>query len=255
MFELITQVIDLYSLRSLSSIYSYECISVKSDDIGRDVWIQYYKNEEMGASVFSVGDSINMLGGVPTIMLYVENDNDKSSDKTYSVYRYNGILQIDRRIVGNLRHDILVNIEDIITELKSYLNIFTCNVCKSEKMEGEPEYSFPDEFINFAGLAKEDTGLAVDIFLDQCNSYKEFDHPFWLYYRNSYGDLNDFIPITIDDKKVLLENKKLNIYQKDIIDIIRFIVAHFDDIHNITEEKMDVFDLYKKIKAERTEQK
>ena len=122
MFELITRVIDLYSLRSLSSIYSYELISVKSDDIGRDVWIQYYKNEKMGTSVFSVGDSTNMMGGAPTIMLYVKNDNDKSSANTYSVYRYNGILQIDRTIVGNLRHDILVNIEDIVTELKSFLD-------------------------------------------------------------------------------------------------------------------------------------
>lgn len=118
-------------------------------------------------------------------------------------------------------------------------------------MEGEPDYIFPDEFINFAGLAKEDTGLAVDIFLDQCNSYKEYNHPFWLYFRNSYGDLNDFVPITINDKKVLLENKKLNIYQKDITDMIRFIDAHFDDIQDITEEKMDVFDLYEKIKKER----
>lgn len=126
MFELITRVIDLYSLSSLSSIYSYECIFSECD-IGRDVWIQYYKNEKMGTSVFSVGDSINMIGGAPTIMLYVKNNNDKSSDKTYSVYRYNGILQIDRTIVGNLRHDILVNIEDIVTELKSFLDDFTCN--------------------------------------------------------------------------------------------------------------------------------
>ena len=104
------------------------------------------------------------------------------------------------------------------------------------------------EFHNFAGLAKEDTGLSVDIFLDQCESYKEFNHPFWLYFRNSYGNLKNYIPITIQDKKVLFGNKKTNVYQKDIIDVIKFIDTHYNDICAIAEEKMDVYDLYKKLK-------
>ena len=75
MFQLITQVIGLNSLHSLSSTYSYECISVKSD-FGKDVWIQYYKNEKAGTSVFKIDNSV---GGFPSIMLYVENDDEKSS--------------------------------------------------------------------------------------------------------------------------------------------------------------------------------
>jgi len=138
MFELITRVIGLNSLRSLAPIYSCECIT-NDCDLGRDVWIQYYKNEKAGTSVFTVDNSIS---GFPSIMLYVENDDENISGKTYSVYRYNGILQIDRRIVGNLRHDILVNIEDIITELKSSLDDFTCNDNKSGKNEGP----YPDSF-------------------------------------------------------------------------------------------------------------
>lgn len=107
---------------------------------------------------------------------------------------------------------------------------------------------FNKEFHNFAGLAKEDTGLGVDIFLDQCNSYKEFGHPFWLYFRNSYGNINEFIPILIKEKKVLLGNEKLNIYQKDLTNIIRFIITHFNDLCDIADGKKDVLDLYKKIK-------
>ena len=120
MFELITRVKGLNSLRSLAPIYSCECITSYCD-LGREVWIQYYKDEKMGTSVFSVGDSINMMGGVPTIMLYVEF-LDNSIDRTYDVYRYYGVLQIDRNIVGNLRHDILVNIEDVVDELKTFLS-------------------------------------------------------------------------------------------------------------------------------------
>ncbi|MBR4146646.1 MAG: hypothetical protein IKU00_02000 [Bacteroidales bacterium] len=71
----------------------------------------------MKNTIFSVGDSINMMGDVATIMLCVENE-DESNDKTYNVYRYNGELQIDRRIVVNIKHDILLNIDIIIDELK-----------------------------------------------------------------------------------------------------------------------------------------
>lgn len=127
MFELITQVNEL-SLYSSSSAYSYGCISEKCN-IDKDVWIQYYKNEAMGKTVFSIGDSINMMGDVANIMLFVEND-DESNGKTYNVYRYNGELQIDRRIVGSIKHDILLNIDIIIDELKIFL--------KEEHKKGTP---------------------------------------------------------------------------------------------------------------------
>ena len=104
------------------------------------------------------------------------------------------------------------------------------------------------EFHNFAGLRKEDTGLGVDIFLDQCNSYKEFDHPFWLYFRNSYGNLNEFIPITIEEKRPLFGNIMPNVFHKDIVKIIRFIATYVDDIYRISKGEMDVYDLYRKIK-------
>jgi len=120
MFELITRVKGLNSLRSLAPIYSCGCITSYCD-LGREVWIQYYKDEKMGTSVFSVGDSINMMGGVPTIILYVEF-LDNSIGKTYDVYRYNGVLQIDRTIVDNIRHDVFVNIEEIVDKLKVFLN-------------------------------------------------------------------------------------------------------------------------------------
>ena len=106
------------------------------------------------------------------------------------------------------------------------------------------------EFHNFAGLAKEDTGLGVDIFLDQCDSYKEFGHPLWLYFRNSYGGLCDYVPITIEAHEVLLGEKRLNIYRKDLMGIMQFIVTYFGDLHSIAAGEMDVSDLYKKIKMQ-----
>lgn len=117
MFELVKTVSGLENLHSVSNVYSYECIT-KRCNIDKEVWIQYYKNEAMGNAIFPVGDSINKMGDVPIILLHVEN-----TDKTYNVFRYKGVLQIDRRIVGNIRHDILLNVDDVIIELKLFLGI------------------------------------------------------------------------------------------------------------------------------------
>ncbi|MBR4392125.1 MAG: hypothetical protein IKT08_08500 [Bacteroidales bacterium] len=117
MFELVRIVSGLENFHSVSNVYSYECIT-KRCNIDKEVWMQYYKNEAMGNAIFPVGGSINKMGDVPTILLHVEN-----ADKTYNVFRYKGVLQIDRRIVGNIRHDILLNIDDIIIELKLFLGI------------------------------------------------------------------------------------------------------------------------------------
>ena len=103
MFEKIAKVDDLNCLYSNVS-FSYQCFSEKCS-IGKDIWLQY-----------SISDSILMMGGIATIMIYVEN-----ADKTYKVYRYSGELIIDRRIVKNIRHDILVNIDNIINELIVFL--------------------------------------------------------------------------------------------------------------------------------------
>ena len=120
MFKLITKVSDLRGLYYSSNIYSYQLISEECD-IGKDVWIQYYHNTNEKNGTFTIGDSICMMGDVPTIMLYIEND-DKSDRKTYNVYRYNGDLSINRNIVENFRHDILLNIDTIASNLKLFLN-------------------------------------------------------------------------------------------------------------------------------------
>ena len=119
MFEKITQVKGLESLRNSSTSYSHECITKKCD-IGRDVWIKYFKNENEYSGTFTISDSNCGIGDVATIMLYIENNNE-SNEKIYDVYRYKGNLVIDRRCVGTMRQDILSNIDDILAELKPIL--------------------------------------------------------------------------------------------------------------------------------------
>ena len=122
MFELIIHATGLNRLSSSSLIYSYQCISNISN-IGKDVWIQYYKNKKIINEKFTIGDSINKMGAVSMIMLYVETDNEDSEDKKYDVDRYKGNLEIDRRTVNNMNHDILLNLKSVISDLKDFLKL------------------------------------------------------------------------------------------------------------------------------------
>lgn len=113
-FELIATVENLRELYTNVS-FLYECIT-KQCDIGRDVWIQYYKNKNQVEGKFKLSDYQNLLDGDPVIVLYV-----KDRDNTYDVYRYSGELIIDRLIFNNISHDILENKDNIIDDLKAFL--------------------------------------------------------------------------------------------------------------------------------------
>lgn len=99
-----------------------------------------------------------------------------------------------------------------------------------------------EEFINFAGITKELTGLAVNIFVDQCASYIKYKHPFWLYFSNSYCDDNNLIPISIEDLKVWADNNEIQIYHSDLTDILRFILTYQKELYKITNDEIDVID-------------
>ena len=123
MFKYIKIVDDLSDITS-SSAFASECLTERSN-IGKEVWIKYYRNENEGASHFTVSDEDTPLGGVHTIMLYVKNE-----DGTYNVYGYAGKLEIDRRKVQTLSHDILLNVDGIIAELELFLdNLNNNNKC------------------------------------------------------------------------------------------------------------------------------
>ena len=111
--DLIKTVEDIRSELQASTAYSNECIT-KQCDIGKEVWIKYYYGGTLEERTFEINGEVG-IGGTASIMLYVEND-----DKTYSVYKYNGMLNVQRTIVDRVKHDVLLNIETIISDLKDY---------------------------------------------------------------------------------------------------------------------------------------
>ena len=113
-FDLIKTVEDIRSELQASTAYSNECIT-KQCDIGKEVWIKYYYGGTLEERTFEINGAVG-LGGTASIMLYIENDNE-----TYNVYRYNGMLTVQRTIVDNIKHDVLTNLEDVITDLREFL--------------------------------------------------------------------------------------------------------------------------------------
>ena len=117
MFELIKTVDGLDDIYSSTS-FSYKCISDIFDN-GMDVWVRYLNNisNYTENDTFVINGEKGSFGGISTISFYVKN-----SDDTYSVYRYYGKLIVDRMTLNNVRHDVLKNIDDILDELKDFLN-------------------------------------------------------------------------------------------------------------------------------------
>ena len=117
MFELIKTVDGLDDIYSSTS-FSYKCIS-DICDLGTDAWIRYFNNinDHSDNAKFVINGEENSLGGISTISIYVKN-----SDNTYNVYRYYGKLIVGRMTRDNVRHDVLTNIDDIILELREFLN-------------------------------------------------------------------------------------------------------------------------------------
>ncbi|MBR6197618.1 MAG: hypothetical protein IKQ72_08445 [Bacteroidaceae bacterium] len=103
---------DFYANKEKSPSFIYKNITDKCE-LNRDVWIKYFNNNVNSTHTFELSDS---LGGISVIMFYVKNE-----DETYNVYSYDGILRIQRTIQGNNRDDSLLNLEDIIVELKDFL--------------------------------------------------------------------------------------------------------------------------------------
>jgi hypothetical protein len=114
-FDLIKTVEDIRSELQASTAYSNECIT-KQCDIGKEVWIKYYYGGTLEERTFEINGEVG-IGGTASIMLYVEND-----DKSYNVYKYNGMLNVQRTIADSIKHDVLVNIETIISDLINHLS-------------------------------------------------------------------------------------------------------------------------------------
>lgn len=82
-----------------------------------------------------------------------------------------------------------------------------------------------DELFGYMRVSEEQSGLMVDIFVDDCGSYKQNHHPLWIYVPNI--NLKEFFPISISTKpKILDHNMAIKLSRKDIASIKKFIILN-----------------------------
>ena len=152
--KLIKKISELHELYSQKTC-SYQSFE-KRAGMGVDVWVKYYNGDEEqnhpfnlevaesspnseknvqtyvgndGKTYKSVMGSLTIDGsndmpdGQPTITLFISNEERTS----YLVCRYLGKMDINRTVIyedngRNLTHDIIVNIDEILTELREFFH-------------------------------------------------------------------------------------------------------------------------------------
>ena len=96
----------------------------------------------------------------------------------------------------------------------------------------EASYHLDDneKLMEYMLLDEYDTGLNVEIFVDDNGSYRRDGHPLLLFARNSNDyNINDFIPFLISDNpKILDDTIEINISDADILAIKTFIILNLN---------------------------
>lgn len=93
-----------------------------------------------------------------------------------------------------------------------------------------------DDIAEYMWLEKAQTGLNVDIFVDDGGAYKRHKHPLALLVRNSYGGNSfDMIPVAVSSKPYIMSRPgeyEMNISFADINNVYRFILKN---LHQLTK--------------------
>ena len=97
-----------------------------------------------------------------------------------------------------------------------------------------------DNTIEYLYLSKEKTGLNVDIYIDDCSSYKRHQHPLWAYFCDGYSHNDRLIPISISKDPVIeIHNCDINLSSIDLNSVRRFIRQNLQLIKDIADERID----------------
>lgn len=108
-----------------------------------------------------------------------------------------------------------------------------------------------DELMEYARLRKNNTGLNMDIFVDDGGAYKRYGHPLWVYVRNGYSNTDTVFPIIVSKKPSLPQNfsqKKLNIKKIDLKAVLIFISQNAALLKMFANEEIEHEDFYNKCK-------
>jgi len=111
---------------------------------------------------------------------------------------------------------------------KQQENLFESGITPYDTLE-EYRLANSEEMWQYRRMDGEDTGLSVDIFVDDDQAYRVYKHPKWIFFRNSYDkNSRNFLPMLISkNPKIPLRNSSINISLEDVEKIKRFVIMNF----------------------------
>lgn len=101
------------------------------------------------------------------------------------------------------------------------------------------ENKYNDDLSTYSLLRKIDTGLNVDILIDDGGAYEIHNHEIICFMRNGYNNEKDYIPISISKMPQILINKTLNVDIKDIQEVFYFIRINYEALLNMGIDMYD----------------
>ena len=88
------------------------------DIIGSDTKILLICNIYSPINQFDI-DGSKEVEDMPNIMICVQSDKDSNM---FDIFRYNGVLKIDRTKIGDMKLDSILNMEEFLNDLRAFLN-------------------------------------------------------------------------------------------------------------------------------------
>lgn len=109
MFTFIKSINDINQQINNSPIYYSRILNVN----GKEYWLQYCHMSFKESIRYKIGGDVM---GCAAVQVIKKEDSD-----SFSVYKYNGTLVIDRHLENNVIDDTIENIQDLETEIQEFL--------------------------------------------------------------------------------------------------------------------------------------
>lgn len=112
-----------------------------------------------------------------------------------------------------------------------------------------------DELMEYAWLKPKDSGLKLDIFVDDGFAYVRGEHPLLLFVRNGFGrSCSSFFPISISEKPQILDSDIIiNVDNSYILGIYNLIQTNVEHLRDLANKKITINEFFEKLKINGTD--
>lgn len=109
-----------------------------------------------------------------------------------------------------------------------------------KEIQVESQNAMKDNLFEYFRMRPSDTGLNVDIFIDDSEAYKRNGHPLWVYMQNDYNDISNVIPIDVEtSNQIVLYPKNVGISLTDYQQVLKYISQNRELIIKLTDKTID----------------